>query len=502
MQEKNHDDFFDMTTAGQSPEKNLLALLDKYDKPIDTALEVGTKVTGKILSIGKQFAIVDINAKNEAMMKVEELMDEKNVLSKKPGDDIDAYVVSIANHEIMLSTVLSIVGDHRKSGMDDLRTALKNKTPVEGKVTGINKGGFNVRVMGHRAFCPVSQIDLKRVEDPNRFLNASLPFVITQITEGGRNIVVSRLPLLSDDLLSVLDNLQQGIGEKRAYTGTITRIAPFGLFIDIGEIEGLAHISEAAWDRTEELSKDFEVGQKVTCIVLSVEKKDPLRKSKVSLSLKQATENPWNTVAERFKAGQSIQGKITRLANFGAFVLLSPGIEGLIHVSEMSWGKKVRHPSEIVAVGQPVQVTILSVDQTKKEISCSLKDLESDPWKQIREKLPVSSTASGTIAQETKFGYFIDFAAGITGLLPFGNIAPEKKDSLKVGALLEVTIESIDEERRRISLSYGMAQDRKNAEEVKEFMQLQAKGSVSSDGQAETVLGAALKKALNKSNRQ
>jgi small subunit ribosomal protein S1 len=498
MQEKNHDDFFETNSAGQSPEKNLLDMLDKYDKPISVALEIGTKVTGKILSIGKQFAIIDINAKNEAMMKIEELMDAKNTLVKKPGDVIEAYIVSLANHEIMLSTALSNAGKGGKTGMEELRAAMKNKTPIEGKVTGVNKGGFNIRIMGHRAFCPISQIDLKRVEDPTQFLNASLPFVITQITEGGRNIVVSRLPLLSDGLLSVLDGLAREIPEKKVYTGTITRIAPFGLFIDLGEIEGLAHISEVAWDRTEDLNKDFEVGQKVTCIVLGIEKKEPLRNSKISLSLKQATDNPWNTVAERFKPGQSVQGKITRLANFGAFVLLAPGIEGLIHVSEMSWGKKVRHPSDAVAVGQPVQVTILSVDQVKKEVSCSLKDVESDPWKNIRERLPVSSTVTGTVAQQTKFGYFIDFAEGITGLLPFANVAADRKESIKVGAPLEVTIESIDEERRRISLSYGVALERKNAEEVKEYLSAQGRNAAASDDRSETVLGAALKKALGK----
>ncbi len=501
MHEKNHDDFFDNSGAGQSPENALLAMLDKYDKPLTVAVEVGAKVTGKILSIGKQFALVDISAKNEAMMKIEELMDAKNALVKKPGDMIEAYIVSTANHEILLSTALSNKDDRHKSGMEELRAAMNNAVPVEGKVTGINKGGFNVRVMGHRAFCPVSQIDLKRVEDPNQYLNASLPFVITQITEGGRNIVVSRLPLLSEGLLAIIDGLKQSIAEKKTYTGTITRITPFGLFIDLGELEGLAHISEVAWDRTEDLNKDFEVGQKVSCVVIGVETKEPLRNSKISLSLKQATQNPWDTASELFKPGQSVQGKITRLAHFGAFVQLHPGIEGLIHVSEMSWGKKVRHPSDVVTQGQTVQVTLLSVDQNKREISCSLKDLEADPWKDIREKLPVSSTVSGTVAQQTKFGYFVDFAEGITGLLPFANISPEKKETIKVGAPLEVVIESIDEERRRISLSCGIAQERKNAEEVKEFLSAQKRTAAASPSASETVLGAALKKALEKSTR-
>jgi small subunit ribosomal protein S1 len=501
MHEKNHDDFFDNSGAGADPEKTLLDMLEKYDKPLTAAIEVGAKVTGKIISIGKQFALVDINAKNEAMMKITELMDSQNAVTKKPGDAIEAYIVSTTNSEILLSTVLSSKAGHGKSSMEEMRAAMNNQIPVEGRVTGINKGGFNIRIMGQRAFCPISQIDLKRVEDPNQFLNASLPFVITQITEGGRNIVVSRLPLLSEGLLAVIDNLKQGIAEKKPYMGTITRITPFGLFIDLGELEGLAHISEVAWDRTEDLNKDYEVGQKVSCIVIGVEKKEPLRNSKISLSLKQATQNPWDTASEHFKAGQSVQGKITRLANFGAFVQLCPGIEGLIHVSEMSWGKKIRHPSDVVAPGQVVQVTLLSVDQNKREIACSLKDMESDPWKNIREKLPVAGLVSGTVAQQTKFGYFIDFAEGMTGLLPFANISADKKESIKVGGLLEVTIESIDEERRRISLSCGVAQERKNDEEVKAYLSSQTKPATVAQAASETVLGAALKKAMEKGPR-
>jgi small subunit ribosomal protein S1 len=496
MHEKKHDDFFDAAAPGTTPEKELLTLLDKYDKPVAAGLEVGNKVTGKILSLAKQYAFVDINAKNEAMIKINELTDASGVVTKKPGDAIEAFVVSLAHGEIMLSTVLSNKDAGGRSGLSELVTLMKSTVPVEGKVTGVNKGGFNVRVLGHKAFCPISQIDLKRVEDPNKFLNAVLPFVITQITEGGRNIVVSRLPLLEDGLNAVINGLQQGMSEKKSYSGTITRITPFGLFVDLGEIEGLVHISEVAWERTNDLNEFYSVGQKVTCVVRGVEKKEPLRFSKISLSMKQATDDPWTTVGRRFKPGQTVEGRITRLAPFGAFVQLCPGVEGLIHVSEMSWGKKVRHPSDIVKEGQAVSVAVLSVDEAKKEISCSLKDLDADPWKDIQAKMPVGSAQTGMVAQETKFGYFIDLAEGVTGLMPFANIAPEKKESIKTGSLLEVVIESIDQQRRRMSLSHGTAEARQHAAETRDFLKTQEKAPPPAG--ADTVFGEALKKALER----
>jgi small subunit ribosomal protein S1 len=368
--------------------------------------------------------------------------------------------------------------------------------PVEGKVTGINKGGFNVRIMGEKAFCPVSQIDLKYVEDQTKYLNASLPFVITRITEGGRNIVVSRIPLLEQDMLNRLDDLKKGIGAKTVYQGAISRITPFGLFVDIGEVEGLVHISEVSWERANDLDGSFSLGQKVECVIVGIEQKEPLRLSKISLSLKQVGANPWTEVSALFQPGQSVEGKITRCANFGAFVQLSPGIEGLIHISEMSWGKRVRHPSDVVAEGQAVRVTILSIDEKKREISCSLKDLDADPWKNIGQKMPVGSTVSGTVAQHSRFGYFVDLAEGVTGLLPFANVAADKKETIKVGSSLDTVIETVDNEKRRISLSYGTIEVKQQASEVQEYLNTQAKPLEKTLPQSE--FAEALKMALRK----
>jgi small subunit ribosomal protein S1 len=496
MFDKKHDDFFDENKNSVTPEKELLTMIDRYDKPLAKNVEVGTKVSGKILSIGKQYAFVDINAKNEAMIKIEELMDEHSAFIKNAGDAIEAYIVSATHSEIMLSTVLSNRDKNSRTSLSELVSAMKNKVPVEGKVTGINKGGFNVRIMGEKAFCPVSQMDLKYVEDQTKYLNASLPFVITRITEGGRNIVVSRIPLLEQDMMNSLDDLKKGIDAKTMYQGAISRITPFGLFVDIGEVEGLVHISEVSWERANDLAGSFSPGQKVECVIVGIERKEPLRFSKISLSLKQVGANPWTEVSALFQPGQSVEGKITRCANFGAFVQLSPGIEGLIHISEMSWGKRVRHPSDVVAEGQAVRVTILSIDEKKREISCSLKDLDADPWKNIDQKMPVGSTVSGTVAQHSRFGYFVDLADGVTGLLPFANVAADKKETIKVGSSLDAVIETVDNEKRRISLSYGTIEVKQQASEVREYLNTQAKPLEKTPPQSE--FAEALKTALRK----
>ena len=493
MHEKRHDSFFDEDNEEKKAEKQLMTMIPGYDKPVAAALEVGSKVSGKIIKITPQNVFVEIGGKNEAVIESREVTKEDGSLSVNVNDTIEAYVISLKGG-ITLSTKLSSKAA-AESSLSDIINAMNARLPVEGKVTGVNKGGFNVKIMGQKAFCPISHMDLKRVEDTTVFLNRVFPFVITRVTENGRNIVVSRLPLLEEEMGTILDGIADNIAAKAVITGTISRIMPFGLFVDIGGFEGLIHISEVSWERSEDLSKSFETGQKVDCVVLGIEKREPLRQSKISLSLKQVHANPWTTVAGTFSPGQSVQGKITRLANFGAFVQLIPGVEGLIHVSEMSWEKKVRHPSDVVSEGQTVTVTILSIDEAKREISCSLKDLATDPWNNIESRFAPGMTVPGMVAQNTKFGYFIDLAPGITGLLPFGNIAQEKKDSIKVGGPLDITIESIDTERRRISLSFGTSEEKSQAAEVKHYLSSQTPQERQN---LNTEFGAALKSALER----
>lgn len=491
MNDKNHDNFFDEHNQEQQASNQLLQMINDYDKKIRTDIKVGSKVSGIVTRIGSEYVFVDIGGKNEAMMKLMELSDENGELTVKPGEKITAFVVSNSSDETFLSKSLG----GQSAPVQDLFDALNNHVPVQGKVTGVNISGLSVKIMGHRAFCPISQIDIKFTEDVNCYLGKNLDFMITRITEGGRNVVVSRIPLLEQGLEDKLDELENAVQQKKVLHGKISKITEFGLFVDIGGLEGLVHISEVSWERAEKLNESFQVGQEVEVLVLKIEKKQPIRNSKISLSIKQVIDNPWNSVSEKFSIGQSIQGKVTRIVNFGAFVELIPGVEGLVHISEMSWIKRVHHPSEIVQEGNIVQVNILSIDEKKKSISLSLKDISNDPWRDVEYRFPVGSEVTGTVAKKSRFGYFIDLAEGVTGLLVFANIAPDKKESLNAGDSVIVMIDSVDPENRRISLSYGVKEAKQAQEEVKEFINKQVKApAAKTDTSSE--FGAALLAAL------
>jgi small subunit ribosomal protein S1 len=494
---KKDDTFFDEKNADDDASETLRKMIDAKDASIRTNIAVGAKVTGTVTKIGAEYLFVDIGARNEAVIAATEVKNKEGAVTVAIGDKISAYIVSDAAGETVLSK--SFTGKGRSAAVQELIDVMNNRVPVQGKITGINKGGLNVKVLGHRAFCPVSQIDLKFTDDVNSYLGRTLDFVITRITEGGRNVVVSRLPLLEVDLEKKIDVLAKAAEARLVLKGQISRIADFGLFVDLGDCEGLVHISEVSWERAENLAQSFSVGQNVECIVLSVEKKSPLRNSKIALSIKQTLEDPWKSVASKFSVGQSVAGTVTRLAPFGAFVELTPGVEGLVHVSEMSWVKRVKHPSDVVSAGQPVHVTVLSIDEKKKNVSLSLKDMANDPWRDIENRFPAGTDAEGTVARKAKFGYFIDLTEGVTGLLAIPNIAADKKASLAEGAKIMVHIGSIDPLQRRISLSYGKQESRQETAEVKEFLTSQRAPALQ-QAQKSTEFGSALLEALKKKN--
>jgi small subunit ribosomal protein S1 len=493
MQNKGDTFFDEINTADQSTDQ-LLKMIDAYDKKIVTDLKVGTKVEGKVARIGSEYVFIDIGSKNEAMMNLSEFLDDNNEPSAKAGDKVTAYIVSNNNGETMLSKRLG----SSSAAIQELLDALNERIPVQGKVTGVSKSGLNVKIMGHRAFCPISQIDIKFTEDVNVYLNKIYDFVITKVTEGGRNIVVSRIPLLEEVLETKIDALKDAITSKQVLRGKITRITDFGLFVEMSDVEGLVHISEVSWERANNLNDSFSVGQEVEYIILGIEKKQPLRNSKISLSIKQVVDNPWTTIASKISVGQSVQGKVTRLASFGAFVEVVPGVEGLVHISEMSWGKRIHHPSEVVQEGTTVNVTILAIDTSKRTISLSLKDVANDPWKDAELRFPVGAEVAGKVAKKTKYGYFIDLAESVTGLLVFSNIVADKKETLKDGDEIKVMVESIDLETRRISLSLGMKEAKEHQEDVSAYLNKQKAEPAAKVASNDTEFGAALLAALKK----
>ncbi len=481
---------FDDEKKAESTDNGLMNMIDEMDKKISAEVSVGEKVKGSVVSVGSEYIFLDIGLKNEAMIARSEFLKEDGEISVEKGDTVEAFVVTANDEETVLSKKMS----KSKAEIQAFIDAMENKMPVEGRITGVNKGGFNVKVMGKQAFCPFSQIDNKFVGEPSDYLSKTLDFVISRVEKRGRNIVLSRLPLLEGEVKDKIEDLKKKVETKETVSGKISKISSFGLFVDLGIVEGLIHISEVSWDRAENLEESYKIGQSVDCVILKIEEKEPLKDSRISLSIKQLGSNPWDTVEDKFKAGDSVQGKITRLAKFGAFIQLIPGVEGLIHNSEMAWDRKVRHASEIVKEGDEVTVSILEVNLDKKSISCTLKDAAADPFSGIEEKFPVGSKASGTVASETKYGFFIDLTDDLTGLLVHQNVAKDKKGSIKKGDSIEVTINSLDKENRRISLSYGdVAPAEANDKDAKKFMDTQ-KSETSDNSEFGAMLRAALEK--------
>jgi len=500
MLDKKHDGFFDEETPEDRKSEELLQMLGDYEKPVKS-FSTGDKVSGKVTRTSPEYVFIDIGAKHEAMIKAVELASD-GAAAVAVGDEVSGFIVSQSDGEIVVSKSLGKAGN---ADISLLRDALNTRVPVQGKVTGVSKAGLSVKIMGHRAFCPVSQIDVKFTSDVNEYLGKTLDFVITRITEGGKNIVVSRVPLFEAGLEEQFKVFADAAGSNRTLRGKISKIAEFGLFVEAGGLEGLVHISEVSWERAQNLSDTFTVGQEVEFVVLKVERKDSLRNSKISLSIKQALEDPWTKVADAVSVGQSIDGRVTRLADFGAFVEVLPGVEGLVHVSEMAWGRRVHHPSEIVKPGQTVKVTVLGIDLNKRSVSLTLKDVADDPWNGIEEKLAVGADITGTVARRAKFGYFIDLFEGVTGLLVFSRMAADKKEAIKVGDTVTVQVESIDTDSRRVALSMGVADTHRETEETRQYLKKQDTRPERKQGAAppasDTEFAAALRQALKTSSK-
>jgi small subunit ribosomal protein S1 len=338
----------------------------------EPSLQVGMKVSGKVVSVGEDQVFVDLGGKTEGIMDAAALRGEDGSLSVGVGDAVEAAVTAVDEE----SGALLLGSQHARQphGTAELEQAFRQGLAVEGRVTGAVKGGVEVRIAGRRAFCPASQVDLRFVEDLAEFVGQHLEFRITKL-EGGRhpNLVVSRRALLEEAQRAKAEEVRARMTEGAVLTGVVTGIKDYGAFVDLGGIEGMIHISEMAFHRVKHPSELLRVGQPLEVAVLRVEKTDdPKRPEKVALSIRALTKDPWSDADGRFPPGSRVSGTVTRLQAFGAFVELAPGVEGLVHVSELGAGKRVGHPQEVVRPGQVVEATVLGVDPEKRRISLSL----------------------------------------------------------------------------------------------------------------------------------
>ena len=482
------DDNANDNKGDNADEMSFAELLESYDTDISHELNQGDKVEGEIISIGSTSVYIDTGTKSDGVVGKTELLDENGEFLYKVGDKVTLYVVSLSESEVILSKALSGAG---KATMLD--EASRNKTPVEGKVTGVIKGGFTVDIMGKRAFCPVSQIDVKYVENQEEYIGQTYHFLITRFEEGGRNIVVSRRDLLNQEIKEKLKAFFEKVKEGDIVQGTVTRLMPYGAFVElISGVEGMVHISELSWSRIEKAQEVVQPGDIVNVKVLKVEISKDSDTFKISLSMKQTSSNPWDSMESAFNTGDQVSGKVVRLAPFGAFVEIAPGVDGLVHISEMSHTRRVLRPEDVVQVGDRVQMVIKSIDMDSKRISLSIKDALGDPWTGVSVRYEINSIVEGHLEKREKFGLFISLEPGVVGLMPSSKISsaenPSDFEKLKPGSPVQVMIHEVDEDKRRITLT---SPDQKEGDNWKQFAD--SKKSKSS-GTMESLFLEAMKK--------
>ncbi len=375
---------------------------------------VGQKVSGKVLSITDEQVFVDLGTKSEGMIEAAQLRDAEGKLTVGVGDSIDATVTAIDPESgviVLRKRAGGGRGGHQEVA-NELRQAFQYGMPVEGQVTGINKGGAEVQAYGMRAFCPLSQLDLRYVENPQQFIGQKLKFKVARIEEGSRNrrpdIVLSRRALLEDEAQTKAAELRARLQVGAVIKGRVTSLTTYGAFIDLGGLEGLLHVSEIGYSRLADPREALAVGQEVEVQVIKIEKgKDEKRPERISLSRRSLERDPWRDAADRFPEGTVLQGRVMRLESFGAFVEVAPGLEGLVHVSELGAGRRLNHAREAVQIGQDVRVRVLSVDPVKRRISLSMAFGEDHEPEE--EAAPRERETAGAAQQSGSFGSLGDF---------------------------------------------------------------------------------------------
>jgi small subunit ribosomal protein S1 len=412
--------------------------------------KAGTVVRARVLQIRSGIVMVDLGYKSDGIIPVEQFTEEElKVL--KPGDEIEVLLEAAedTNGNIMLSRDKA----KKLQVWDDLNRAYESGTPVNGKVLSTIKGGLSVDIGGVVAFLPGSQVDIKPVQNLGRLVGQSMDLKIIKMNSGRGNIVLSRRALLEHAQNVKKEETLSSLAEGQIVTGVVKNITDYGAFVDLGGIDGLMHITDISWGRINHPSEAFKVGDRIEVIILKYDRE----KQKVSLGMKQKTPDPWLTAAEKYPVGGRVRGKVVSLTDYGAFVELEQGIEGLVHVSEMSWVQKVKHPSKIVSLGDMIEAQVLSVDPNAKRISLGIKQIQPNPWQTIGERYPVGSQVEGKVKTVTDFGAFIGLEEGIDGLVHISDLSWTKhvkhpSEVLKKGQQIKVVVLSLDAVKERISL--------------------------------------------------
>lgn len=410
----------------------------------------GGVVKGRVVGVTSTHVLIDVGYKSEGQIPIHEFTDRQGNVSVKVGDDIDVYFDSSEGEGGGI--ILSRQRAENLKVWDELEKAFNEERGVEGVIVGKVKGGFKVD-LGVPGFLPGSHVDTRPNRNLDRFLGVRDRFAILKFNRARGNVVVSRRALLEKERDGLKQEILKILEEGVILEGAVKNITGYGAFVDLGGIDGILHISDMSWGRIAHPSEVVQVGDKVKVVVLKFD----AEKERISLGMKQLTPDPWHTVAEKFPVGARVQGKVISLMDYGAFVELESGIEGLIHISEMSWTRKVAHPSKILQIGQQVEVAVLNVDPGHRRISLGLKQIMANPWDAAKEKYPVGTIIKGPVRNITDFGIFVGIEEGIDGLVHISDLHWTKKvkhpsELYKKGDVVEAKVLGVNVENERLSL--------------------------------------------------
>ncbi len=414
-------------------------------------LKAGDVVEGTILRVDADHVLIDVGYKSEGLIPTWEFADKDGIARIDPGQIVEVMVEQAEDEEGLVR--LSKEKADRVRVWDRLSHAYDQGDVVEGTIDGRVKGGLSVYVMGVKAFLPGSQVDLRPVRNLERMIGEVQKFKIIKFNQRRGNIVLSRRALLETERQSLRDETLRTLEDGLIVEGIVKNITDYGAFIDLGGIDGLLHITDMSWGRISHPSELFQVGESVKVKVLKFD----VASERVSLGLKQTLPDPWVNVSERYPIGLRLRGKVVSLADYGAFVELEPGIEGLIHISEMSWTKRVKHPSKMVAIGDEADVLVLDVNEESRKVSLGMKQVEPNPWSLLEERYPPGTRVKGVVRNVTNFGVFVGIEDGIDGLIHVSDISWTKrvhdpKEFYKKGDEVEAVVLKVDRENEKFSL--------------------------------------------------
>ncbi|MEO5825889.1 MAG: 30S ribosomal protein S1 [Gemmatimonadales bacterium] len=415
----------------------------------------GEIVKSKVLRITENAVILDVGFKSEGSVPLDEFKDPQNL---QVGDEVEVFLEHLEDQEG--AVVLSKKKADFMRVWEKIRQAHESDQPVEGTLMKKIKGGVVVNLMGVDAFLPGSQIALRRVPNIDELLGATYEFKIIKLNKRRRNIVVSRRVILENERAHKREHLMKELEVGQVRKGIVKNITDFGAFIDLGGVDGLLHITDMSYGRVSHPSELVAIGREVEVKILDID----WQRERISLGMKQLQSYPWQNVAEKYPVGSRVQGKVVSITNYGAFVELEPGIEGLVHISEMSWTRNVRHPSKIVSIGETIEAVVLKVDEGDEKISLGMKQTEQDPWMVLPIKYPVGTRLAGKVRNLTSFGAFVEIEPGIDGLIHISDMSWTKRvqhpsEVVKKGDAVDVVILNIDSDNKRISLGLKQATD-------------------------------------------